>query len=106
MFSISRNKIVYSALALAMALNSARAFATEGERNITLQEDVSTANLIKLNVPVGEVIVSGSTGNNLTAVATISCQKEKRENCYQLLKELSWSFLWLPVESRATTMFL
>ncbi len=91
MFSISRNTIIGSTFSLLAVFSSATALASEGERNITLQEDVSTANLIKLNVPVGEVIVSGTTGNNLTAVATISCQKEKRENCYQLLKELSWS---------------
>jgi hypothetical protein len=91
MFSISRNKIVYSALTLAVAFNSAMAFATEGERTITLQEDVAGAELIRLNVPAGDVEITGTTGNNLTAVVTATCQKEKQENCYQVLKDLAWS---------------
>lgn len=91
MFSISRNKIAYSALALAMVFNSACAFATEGERTITLQEDVAQAELLRLDVPAGDVEIIGTTGSGLTAVVTAVCQKENRENCYQLLKELGWS---------------
>ena len=91
MFSMSCNKIVYSALTLAMVFNSAMAFATEGERTITLQEDVSQAELLRLDVPAGDVEIVGATGNGLTAVVTAVCQKENRENCYQLIKELSWS---------------
>jgi hypothetical protein len=91
MFSMSRNKIVYSALTLAMAFNSASAFASEGERTITLQEDVSQVELIKLNVPAGDVEITGTTGNSVTAVVTATCQKGSRENCYQVLKDLGWS---------------
>lgn len=91
MFSMSRSKIVYSALTLAMAFNSALTFAKDGERNITLQEDVAGAELIRLNVPAGDVEITGTTGNNLTAVVTATCQKEKQENCYQVLKDLAWS---------------
>lgn len=91
MFSISRNKIVYSTLSLLAVFSSAIVLAGEGERSITLQEDVTQAELIKLNVPAGEVEIVGTTGNSLTAVVTAICQKENQENCYQLLKELRWS---------------
>lgn len=91
MFSISRNTIICSTLTLATAFSSALAFATEGERTITLQDDVSKAELIRLNVPAGDVEITGTTGNSLTAVVTAVCQQENQKNCYQVLKELSWS---------------
>lgn len=88
--SNNRNKIMSSTLILAMAFSSV-AFATEGERTVTLQENVSAAELIRLNVPAGDVEVIGTTGDSLTAVVTGVCQQENRENCNQLLKELGWS---------------
>ena len=91
MFSISRNTIMCSTLSLLAAFSSAGALATDGERTVTLQEDVSGAELIKLNVSAGDVEITGTTGTSVTAVVTATCQKEKRENCYQLLKELGWS---------------
>jgi uncharacterized protein YjfI (DUF2170 family) len=91
MRSISRNRIMCSTLTLAMALSSATAFATEGERTITLQEDVASAELIKLNVPAGDVEIIGTAGTSLTAVVTAVCQQAQQENCHQVLKELGWS---------------
>lgn len=91
MFSISRNTIIGSTLSLLAVFSSVAASATEGERNITLQEDVAGAELIRLNVPVGDVEITGTTGTSVTAVVKASCEKEKRENCLQLLKELGWS---------------
>lgn len=91
MFSISRNTIVGSTLSLLAAFSSAVALAGDGERSITLQEDVSGAELIRLDVPAGDVEITGTTGTSVTAVMTATCQKEKRENCLQLLKELGWS---------------
>ncbi len=90
MFSISRNTIIGSTFSL-LAVLSAAALATEGERNITWQEDVASAELIRLNVPVGDVEITGTTGTSVTAVVKASCEKEKRENCLQLIKELGWS---------------
>lgn len=92
MFSISRNTIMHSALTLATVFISTLAFATEGERTITLQDDdVSHAELIRLNVPTGDVEITGTTGNSITATVTAVCQKENQQNCYQMLKELGWS---------------
>jgi len=91
MFSISRNTIMFSTLSLLAAFSSAGAFATDGERTVTLQEDVSGAELIRLNVPAGDVEITGTTRTTVTAVVKASCQQEKRENCLQLLKELGWS---------------
>jgi hypothetical protein len=90
MRSNSRNKIMSSTLLLAMALSSV-AFAADGERTVTLQEDISQAELIKLNVPAGDVEITGTTGNSLTAVVTAVCRPEKQKNCNQLLKDLDWS---------------
>ncbi|WP_189420366.1 DUF4097 family beta strand repeat-containing protein [Cellvibrio zantedeschiae] len=91
MFSMSRNKIVYSALTLAVAFNSAMAFAAEGERTVTLQEDIAQAELLRLEIPAGDVEIIGTAGTGLTAVVTVVCQKENQENCYKLIKELGWS---------------
>lgn len=90
MRSTSRNKIMSSSLVLITTLSCA-AFAANGERTVTLQEDVSQAELIKLNVPAGDVEITGTTGNSLTAVVTAVCQPEKQKNCNQLLKDLDWS---------------
>jgi hypothetical protein len=90
MFSISRNTMC-STFILAATFISAVAFATEGERTITLQDDVSQAELIKLSVPAGDVEIVGTTGKSITAVVTAVCQRENQENCYQVIKDLGWS---------------
>jgi uncharacterized protein YjfI (DUF2170 family) len=91
MFSISRSTIICSALSLLAAFSSVAALAADDERTITLQENVASAELIKLNVPAGDVEVTGTSGNNLTAVVTAICQKENQDNCQQVLKDLGWS---------------
>lgn len=91
MFNISRNTIACGTLTLVMAFYSAIVFAADDERSITFQDDVSSLDVIKLNIPVGDVSISGTTGNNLTAVVTGSCKKDNREDCYKVLKELNWS---------------
>ncbi len=91
MFSISRNTIVGSTLSLLAVFSSAVALAGDGERSITLQEDVSGAELIRLDVPAGDVEITGTTGTSVTAVVKASCQQEKRDKCLELLKELGWS---------------
>lgn|GEM_PF-766069 len=92
MFSINRNTIIGSTLSLLVVFSSPAALATDAERNITLQEDVAQAELIKLNVPAGDVEITGTTGNSLTAVVTATCQKGSLEkNCYQVLKDLGWN---------------
>lgn len=88
MFNFNRNFMICSTLALANIF-SATAFATEGERNVTLQEDVSSAELLRLAIPAGEVLVTGTTGNNLTAVVTATCKKE-RKACAEFLAKLAW----------------
>lgn len=89
--SLIRNTIFCRTFMLITTLSSAAAFAAEGEKTVTLQEDVSAAELIKLNVPAGDVEIIGIAGNSLTAVVTGVCQPEHREHCNQLLKELGWS---------------
>ena len=91
MFSISRNTIVSSTLSLLVVFSSTGALAGDGERSITLQDDVVGAELIRLNVPAGDLEITGTTGNSVTAVVTATCQKENQDNCYQVLKDLAWS---------------
>jgi len=90
MFNIHRIAIICSAFSVATAF-SPIAFATEGEKTITLQEDAAKAELIRLNVSAGDVEIVGTTGNSITAVVTAVCQQENRENCEQMLKDLAWS---------------
>ena len=87
MFSISRNTIVSSTLSLLVVFSSTGALAGDGERSITLQDDVVGAELIRLNVPAGDLEITGTTGNSVTAVVTATCQKENQDNCYQVLKD-------------------
>ncbi len=91
MFNNNRKTIMCRTLTLITVFSSAAVFATEGERTITMQENVSQAQLIKLSVPAGDVEIVGTPGNSITAVATGVCQKDAQENCTQLFKELGWS---------------
>lgn len=91
MFGIKRAKIIYTSLAVAMALGSPFTFAAEGERTITLQEDVAKAELIRINIPAGDVDITGTTGSSVTAVVTAVCQQENRDSCNQFIKELGWA---------------
>lgn len=84
-------KIIGSALTFTALFSSVMAFAKDGERNITFQDDVASAELIRLNVPAGKVVVTGTAGNTLTAEITASCQAKKaKESCSTLLKTLTW----------------
>ena len=87
---IACNTFIFT-FTLAMAFTPVFASAGDGERTITLQEDVTKTELIRLNVPAGDVEIVGATGNSLTAVATAACQKEDQESCQQVLKEFGWS---------------
>ncbi|HOY23723.1 MAG TPA: DUF4097 family beta strand repeat-containing protein [Cellvibrio sp.] len=91
MFSINHNTIICSTFSLLAIFSSAVALASDGERTFTLQEDVSGAELIRLDVPAGDVEITGTTGSSVTAVVKASCQQEKRDKCLELLKELGWS---------------
>jgi len=84
-------QIIRTCLVLLGAFSSAAVFATDGERHISLKQDVATAELIRISVPAGDVEVVGITGTNLTAEVTAVCQEEDRPACHQLLKELDWA---------------
>lgn len=89
---INFNKIMCSTLSLITLCCSAVVFAKDDERTITLQDNVTTAELIKIDISAGQVLISGTTGNTLTAELTASCQPKKdKESCTKLLKELAWS---------------
>lgn len=91
MLSINYQKIICTSLTFASLFGSALAFAAEGERTVTLQEDVAKAELIRIHIPAGDVDITGTTGSNLTAVVTAICQQENRDSCNQFIKELSWA---------------
>lgn len=94
MHKINRNTITpirFSLALLASFLCSTMVFATEGERHISLQQDVASAELIRLSVPAGEVDIEGIAGTNLVAEVTAVCEDEEREACLDLLKELGWA---------------
>lgn len=86
-----RQTIIYTSLTLLSAFSSVAVFATEVERQVTLQEDVARAELIRLNVSAGEVTITGTSGNTVTAEVTATCQEENKAACQKLLKELDWA---------------
>lgn len=88
-----RFKIFMTSLAIASAFSSAIASAIEGTRHITMQQDVTHARLIRLNLPAGDVLVTGISGNVITTEVSASCKdgpNEKRLACYELLAKLEW----------------
>ncbi len=91
MRSISRKIIISSSLSLITLCCSAVVFAQDSERIITLQENVAQTKLIKLKVPMGEVLVSGVTGDTVTASIKAKCTTPDEGLCHQLLKELAWT---------------
>ncbi len=83
----NRNHIIIFALLFC----SAGAFATEGERHISLQQDVASAEVIRVHVPAGDVDIVGITGTNLVAEVTAVCNDQERQACLDLLKGLDWA---------------
>jgi len=89
---LSHNTLIGSAFALLTVFSSGFAFAKDAERTINLQEDVASAELVKISIPAGEVRITGTTGNSVTAEITAQCQSKKdKEDCTKLLNELGWS---------------
>lgn len=78
-------------LSLLCLLGTSAAFASEGERHIALQADIADAEFIRVDIPAGDVEITGISGNKLTAEVTATCQNEGREDCYTLLKQLDWT---------------
>lgn len=93
MYNTTRNriKLFYTGFALLTAFCSLGVVAEEGERHISLQQDVANAELIRLSVPAGEVDIVGISGTNLVAEVTAVCEDEERKACLNLLKELGWA---------------
>ncbi len=93
MHNTTRNsiKLFCTSIALLTTLCSIGVVAEEGERNISLQQDVANAELIRLSVPAGEVDIVGIAGTNLVAEVTAICEDEGRKACLNLLKELGWA---------------
>lgn len=87
--TITCTNIICAGLGFLGAFCSAVVFATEGERHISLQQDVAKAELIRLSVPAGDVDIVGITGTNLVAEVTAVC-KDRDQACLQLLKDLDW----------------
>jgi hypothetical protein len=85
-----KTTLIYT-LALASLYGSTQVFAADGERLLTLQEDVAAAELIRLDIPSGDVEVIGTSGNRLTAQMTATCEDEGREACQKQLEQLDWA---------------
>jgi hypothetical protein len=90
MFNVSRHKTIQTLL-LITTFGAADSFADDSKRTITLQEDVAKAQVIKLNLPVGKVVISGTTGNTIKAEVTGICKEETPENCTPLFDQLAWA---------------
>lgn len=86
---------------LALLFSSAAICAKEGERHISLQQDVSSAETIRVHVPAGDVDIVGITGNDLVAEVTAVCNDQDRQACLELLQDLDWA-----KKAGSTTEFL
>lgn len=91
MHNSHRQHIICTCLALLGAFNSTLVFAADGERHISMQQNVANTELIRISVPAGDMEVVGITGDSLTAEVTAVCQEKDRQACYKLLKELDWA---------------
>lgn len=85
-----KTRLIYT-LALAGLWVSTTTFAADNERHITLQEDIASAQLVRLDFAAGDVEITGINGNKLTADLTATCEDEGKEDCRQLLKQLDWA---------------
>jgi len=90
MFNVSRHKAIQTLL-LTTAFSTTGAFADDSKRTITLQEDVAKAQIIKLNLPVGKVVISGVVGSTLKADVIGSCKDATTDACKPLFDQLAWT---------------
>lgn len=85
------NRNICTSLVLLGSFCSAVVFAKEGEKHMSFQQDVASADVIRLHVPAGDVDIVGITGNNLMAEVTAVCKDGERQACQRLLQGLDWT---------------
>lgn len=70
------------------------AFASANQTSQRFEADVSQAQDITIDIPAGQVLVVGATGNKLLAEVKATCKQDKpidRTNCQAVLNDLGWS---------------
>jgi len=82
--------IIYKNLLLLGMFCSAVVSATEGERQLSFEQDVAAAELVRLSVPAGEMEVVGIAGDKVIAEATAVCENADADACHRLLNALEW----------------
>lgn len=64
----------------------------EPSKKTAVELDVSTADAVIIHVPAGELNISGTTGQTISAEAVISCSKYKEGECSNgIFEEINWS---------------
>ncbi|MFO1389287.1 hypothetical protein [Cellvibrio sp.] len=73
---------------------SGTALANDNQNSKRFEADVSQAQDITIDIPAGQVLVVGATGNKLLAEVKASCKQDRkidRANCESVLNDLGWS---------------
>lgn len=91
MNQLTRQTGAISSLMLLAALASGPASAADGERHLSFEQDVTSAQLIRLNVPAGAMEVVGIAGNKVIAEATAVCEEPDQDACRELLQQMQWA---------------
>lgn len=84
------NHILGKGLGMLAILVSLPALAAEGERHISLQQDIAAAELVRIEVPAGQLEIVGISGTEVIAEVTAVCQEQDDRACLKLLADLAW----------------
>lgn len=92
MLRISNRKNIGGAVTVIALWCSAAAFGEPPERKTVVELDVSTADVVVVHVPAGQLNISGTTGQTINAEAVISCGKSKNGECNnRSFGKIQWS---------------
>lgn len=82
-------KTHFTAVTLLAFAASGSAFANDNQTSQRFEADVSQAQYISIDIPAGQVLVVGATGNKLLAEVKASCKQGR--DCQAVLSDLGWS---------------
>lgn len=92
MLHIQKRKIPGGAVIVMALWCSTMVFAEPARKKTAVELDVSTADAVIIHVPAGELNISGTTGQTMSAEAVISCDKFKDGECKNsIFEEIRWS---------------
>lgn len=92
MLNIDKTKITGGAFAIMTLWWSTVAFAESSGKKTEIEVDVSAVDAVVLNIPVGKLKVSGTTGQAIKAEVVVTCSKPGGAGCdNRAFEEIGWS---------------